>query len=105
VRDSQGDSTLCNSRFAVQPAVQITSNNVYVNKQIEVQGKGYAASSKVHLLWDGSDISSASTIGTNNKGSFSGAFSVPKCKHGDHNLAVSGGTNIIAFAMTMGIRT
>jgi hypothetical protein len=66
--------------FEVEPDIVLSPNEGYVDTNLTVTGRGFAANEDVVITYDGSQVATAMT---NDKGSFDVSFAVPEGRHGE----------------------
>jgi hypothetical protein len=72
-------------RFEIKPGIVLPPGEGHVGMNLTVTGHGFAASTDVIIMYDGSQKATATT---SDKGSFDNAsFLVPESSHGEHRVA------------------
>jgi hypothetical protein len=70
-------------RFEIKPGIVLPPGEGHVGMNLTVTGHGFAASTDVIIMYDGSQKATATT---NGKGSFGVSFPVPESKYGEHQV-------------------
>jgi hypothetical protein len=70
--------------FEIKPDIVLSPDEGYVGIDLMVTGSGFAASTDVDIMYDGSNVTTAKT---NDKGSFETSFPVPESQHGERVVA------------------
>jgi hypothetical protein len=72
--------------FTIGPGLVLSPDEGYVGTNLTVAGRGFAANKDVDIMYDGSQVKTATT---NNKGSFEASFPVPESQHGERQVIAS----------------
>ena len=75
--------------FTIIPSVSLLKTSAMAGTSIPISGKGFAASSGIHISFDQVEISTSSVMVSDEKGSWSSTFIVPAISGGDHAMAVT----------------
>jgi hypothetical protein len=102
--DASGSSTsaatISDKNFTVSPQITLTPTEGHVGTELSVSGNGFAASKRVTITYDGTEVGSATSDAT---GSFSGiSFPAPPSIHGNHEVKATdaqGNTITANFSM------
>jgi DNA-binding transcriptional MerR regulator len=94
-RNSHGDTIFASSSssyFVIKQTVMLEPDTGHVGMQINLKGTGFKSKTYINLSWD-SIIVSETIAETDDYGIFQGAFIVPTCNNGVHNIIISDGIN------------
>jgi hypothetical protein len=70
--------------FEIKPDIVLSAPEGYVNMDLTVTGRGFAANTDVDIMYDDSPVTTAET---DDQGSFEVSFSVPESQHGERVVA------------------
>jgi hypothetical protein len=82
--------------FQIEPDILLSTDKGYVGMNLTVTGDGFATDKSVSIMYDGSQVTTATT---DDEGNFEARFAVPQSEHGEHKITIGYSTGDIASTM------